>query len=182
MLSETMKKKLTNQFHVRDLDNDGYVEREDWEQCARNLAAMRRWKTGSPEYEEIVSKHVRIWTTFWEPADLDSDGKVELDEYLKLADKQRQGGAFATVVVLELFGAIFDTIDRDGDGQITLQDYRLYFKAWGLDKKLAKQTFLRLDLSGDGRLSRSIFIQFGSNFYLSDDPNMPGNWLFGPYE
>ena len=76
MLSETMKKKLTNQFRVRDLDNDGYVEQEDWEQCARKLAEIRRWKEGSPEYEELVSKHISIWTTFWEPADLDSDGKV----------------------------------------------------------------------------------------------------------
>jgi Ca2+-binding EF-hand superfamily protein len=182
MLSETMKKKLTNQFHVRDLDKDGYVGREDWEQCAKNLAEIRRWKPESPEYEDIVSKHIRIWTAFWEPADLDCDGKVGLDEYLELADEQRQRGSFATDVVLQLFGAIFDIIDRDSDGQITLQDYKLYFKAWGLSSSLAKQAFSRLDLSGDGRLSRSIFIQFGSNFYLSDDPNMPGNWLFGPYE
>ena len=103
MLSETMQKKLTNHFHVRDLDKDGFVAREDWEQCARNLAEIRRWKTGSPDYEEVVSKHVQIWTTFWEPADLDSDGKVGLDEYLQLAHKQRERGSFETDIVLQLF-------------------------------------------------------------------------------
>ncbi len=181
-LSEIMKKKLTKHFHLLDLDQDGFVEREDWEQCGRNLAKIRDWQPGSPEYEDILAKQGYLWTTFWKPADGNNDGKVSLDEYLHLADRQRTGGYFAQDIVLQLFGAIFDMIDLDGDGKITVQDYQLYFKAWGLDENLAEQAFSRLDLSGDGRLSRSIFIQFGLNFYISDDPNERGNWLFGPYE
>jgi hypothetical protein len=83
---------------------------------------------------------------------------------------------------LDLFGGIFDVIDRDADGQISVQDYTLYFEAWGLDEDLAKQAFSQIDLSGDGRLSRSSFIQFSSDFFMSDDPALPGSRLFGPYE
>jgi Ca2+-binding EF-hand superfamily protein len=79
-------------------------------------------------------------------------------------------------------GTIFDIIDQDGDGQITLPNYRRYFEAWGLDETLAELAFAKLDLSGDGHLSRHAFIQLCTNFYISDDPNVPGNWLFGPYE
>lgn len=182
MLSETMKKKLTKHFHFQDLDQDGFVEQDDWEQCARNLADIRAWKPASPEYEAIVTKHVQIWTNFWKPADLDNDGKVSLDEYLQLADEQRIRGSFSLDVISDLFGAIFDIIDLDDDGKLTLQDYKHYFKAWGLDEDLAEQAFSHLDLSGDGRLSRSIFVQFGANFFISDESNMPENWLFGPPE
>jgi hypothetical protein len=182
MLSETMKKKLTMHFHFQDLDRDGFVEQADWEQCARNLADMRAWQPASPEYEAIVTKHVQIWTNFWKPADLDNDGKVSLDEYLQLADTQRKQGTVTLDLISDLFGAIFDIIDLDGDGQITLQDYKQYFKAWGLDEELAEQAFSHLDINGDGRLSKSIFIQFGANFFINDEPNLPGNWLFGPYE
>ena len=182
MLSEFMKNKLTTYFHLRDLDQDGFVEQGDWESSAQNLAEIRGWKPGSEEYEDIVARHVGIWTTFWKPADLDHDGKVTLDEYLALTDTLRKGGSFAQNVILDLFGAIFDIIDRDGDGQITVQDYTLYFKAWGLDKDLAQHAFSQLDLSGDGRLSRSSFVQFSSNFFISDDPAVPGSRLFGPYE
>ena len=182
MVSEIMNKKFTRYFHLRDLDKDGFVGQQDWEQCAQNLAQIRDWEPGSPEYEDIVAKHVHIWTTFWKPADLDNDGKVSLDEYLKLTQTLQKQGSFASYVILDLFGAIFDIIDRDGDGHITFQDYRRYSKAWGLDEGLAKQTFSQLDLSGDGRLSRSSFIQFNSNFFTSDDPALPGSQLFGPYE
>ena len=182
MLSEFMSKKLTSYFQLRDLDQDGFVEQGDWEGSARNLAATRGWAPGSPEYANVVAKHVKIWTTFWNPADLDQDGKVGLDEYLTLTDTLRKGGSFAQNVILDLFGAIFDIIDRDADGQITLPDYTLYFKAWGLSENLAEGAFSQLDLSGDGRVSRSSFIQFSSNFFMSDDPNLPGSQLFGPYE
>jgi len=182
MLSETMQKKLTKHFHFQDLDQDGFVERADWEKCAQNLAAIRDWKPGSPEYDDIVAKHVQIWTNSWKPADLDEDGKVSLDEYLQLADKQRKHSAVAMGLIYDLFGAIFDIIDLDGDGKITVQDYKHYFEAWGLEEDLAEQAFTHLDLSGDGRLSRSIFIQFGSNYFMNDEPDVPGNWLFGPLE
>jgi len=182
MLSEFMNNKLTNYFHLRDLDQDGFVAQEDWEGSARNLAEIRGWQPDSEEYADIVAKHVGIWTTFWKPADLDNDGKVALDEYLTLTDTLRKRGSFAQNVILDLFGAIFDIIDRDADGQITFQDYTLYFNAWGLNKDLAQQAFSQLDLSGDGRLSRSSFIQFSSNFFISNDPAVPGSRLFGPYE
>jgi len=182
MLSEFMKNKLTTYFHLRDLDQDGFVGQEDWEGSARNLAEIRGWGPGSKEYADIVARHVGIWTTFWKPADLDNDGKVALDEYLTLTDTLRKGGSFAQNVILDLFGAIFDVIDRDADGRITLQDYTLYFKAWGLDEDLAQHAFSQIDLSGDGLLSRNSFIQFSSNFFTSDDPALPGSHLFGPYQ
>lgn len=182
MLSETMRKKLTRHFHVRDLDNDGFVEREDWEQCARNLAAIRGWTPASPEYKDILAQHLHIWTNFWKPADTDNDGKVSLDEYLQLEEKQRSQVYFLKDIVSQLFGAIFDIIDLDDDGEITLREYKLYFKAWGLDEKTAEEAYSRLDLSGDGRISRGAFIQYGSNFFISDDPHVPGSWLFGSIE
>ena len=182
MASELMNKKFTRYFHLRDLDQDGFVGQQDWEQCARNLAQIRDWEPGSPEYEDIVAKHVHIWTTFWKPADVDNDGRVSLDEYLALTQTQQKRGSFALNVILDLFGAIFDVIDQDRDGQITLEDYSRYSEAWGLDEDLAEQAFSQLDLSGDGNLSRSSFIQFNSHFFISDDPNLPGSQLFGPYD
>ena len=73
-------------------------------------------------------------------------------------------------------------MDRDADGQITFEDHALYFEAWGMDRDLAEQVFSKMDLSGDGHVSRSSFIQFNSNFFMSDDPHLPGSQLFGPYE
>lgn len=182
MLSDVMKKKLTTHFRLMDLDGDGYVELEDWEQGARNLAQIREWAPESDEYKALLAKHENIWNSFWKPADTDEDGKVTLTEYLALADHQRTQDFFTQDVVLSLFGAIFDTIDRDDDGKITTADYQRYFAAWGLEANRAKVAFSEMDINNDGLIARYMFIQLGLNFYLSDDPEDKGNWLFGSYE
>lgn len=183
MLSDILQKKLARHFRFRDLNKDGYVGRSDWEQCARNLAALRGWEPGSAAYEDVMARHVAMWTTFWQPADQDRDGKVMLEEYLHLAEVQRRlGFTYEMKQVARLFEAVFDTIDLDGDGEITRDEYKLFFAAWGIDTALAEAAFSQMDFNADGRLARSTFLQYGSNFYINDEPDVPGNYLFGPYE
>jgi len=183
MPSDIMRKKLTRHFQFQDFNKDGFVERADWEQCARNLAGIRKWASDSTEYEAILKRHILIWMNNWQPADSDGNGKVSLPEYLELADelhaKNRQSYLDQ---LLDLFGAIFDVIDIDSDGIINLDDYKNYFKAWGVDEYLAESAFTSIDLNGDGELRRMSFIQFGANFFISDDENEFANMLFGPLD
>ena len=199
MLSLIMQKKLAKHFRFQDFNKDGYVERADWEQCARNLAWIQGWTPDSSGYKDILSKHVGIWENNWLPADSDGDGKVSLNEYLELTDRIRSGihppvddETIGNPVskekpnyldsLLDLFGAIFDIIDGDNDGKIRLEDYKMYFKAWGVDEELADGAFASIDLNGDGVISRMSFVQFGSNFFISDDENEFGSLLFGPLD
>ena len=183
MLSDLMQKKLSRHFYFRDLNKDGFVERNDWIQCAQNLAALRSWQAGSVEYEEMMARHVAMWTTFWQPADQDKDGKVSLNEYLHLAETQRKMGfTYEMKQVTSLFKAVFDCVDLDGDGEITRDEYKLFFQAWGIDSTLAEAAYSQMDFNADDRLSRGAFLQYGSNFYINNEPDVAGNHLFGPYE
>jgi juvenile hormone diol kinase len=182
MLSDILQKKLAQHFSFRDLNKDGYVECSDWEQCAQNLAAIRNWQPGSPEYENVMAQHIAMWHLFWQPADLNQDGKVSKPEYLHLAETQRKMGFnYEMKQVRNLFAAIFDTIDLDGNGEISLAEYKLFFQAWAMEERLAETAFASLDLNADGRLSREAFLQYGVNFYVNDEPDVAGNMIFGPY-
>ena len=182
MLSETMQKKLTHHFKFQDLDRDNFVTQEDWETAAKKLAETQSLEPDSEGYEDLVKKHVQIWETFWKPADQDEDGKVSLEEFLRLVDQQRGKGTFSLSQIRELFETIFSALDLDNDKHIMLQDYRSFFKAWGVDENLAKQAFSSLDFSKDGLVSKMMFVQSGATFFTSDDPNDFGNLMFGPYE
>jgi len=182
MLSDTMKKKLAHHFNFQDFDNDNYVEQEDWEDAAKKLAEARDWAPNSNEYKSIVEKHVKMWETFWKPADQDEDGKVSLEEFLQLAEEQKGRGVFSLSQITELFETIFNALDQDSDKHIMLQDYRLFFKAWGIDENLAEQAFSSLDFSKDGLVSKMMFVQSGATFFTSDEPDDFGNLMFGPYE
>jgi hypothetical protein len=86
MLSQLLQKKHTKNFHVYDIDGSGFVELADLELCASNIAKLRNWEPDSSEFIELKAKYSAIWTNFWQPADISGDGKVSLEEYLKVAD------------------------------------------------------------------------------------------------
>ena len=82
----------------------------------------------------------------------------------------------------DLFGAIFDIIDLNGKGEIILDDYREFFRAWGVDEDLAQGAFSSIDLNKDGILKRMSFIQFGADFFTNNDEFGFGNLMFGPLD
>ena len=43
-------------------------------------------------------------------------------------------------------------------------------------------TFNKLDVNGDGELSKEDFWQLANDFFFTDDLTLPGNWLLGFYE
>ena len=184
MLSQLLQKKHTLIFHVYDFDGSGFVELADLESCASNLAELRNWKPDSSDFLELKAKYSAIWTNFWQPADISGDGKVSLEEYLKVADSSISNFANSTVLQdahKNKANLIFGILDASNDGQISLTEYKQFCVAVGLTEKEAETAFAHLDSDADGHISRDEYLQASKEFHISDDLNASGNWLYGSY-
>ena len=76
--------------------------------------------------------------------------------------------------------ALFDALDRSGDGVISPAEYRIFGMAYRLAGD-ADELFARLDTDGDGQISREEFTQLWLEFVLGDDQSAAGNWLYGEF-
>jgi Ca2+-binding EF-hand superfamily protein len=108
--------------------------------------------------------------------DENSDGKVSFDELMLLVDQLQgmRGEVEATA------DAMFDAIDENGDNSISVEEHKQVVKAWTGSDEGVEEVFPRLDLDGDGRLSRDEFRQLWFEFWAGADESAPGRLVFGP--
>jgi juvenile hormone diol kinase len=182
MLTDLQKKKLPNLFAVHDLDRDGVLRRGDFEEYATRVASVRGWKPGSPQHEELTTRFMTFWDGFESFADASGDLRVTLEEWFAYWDQILSTPGMYEGVAKPIGDFIFDLFDRDGDGRVTADEYAFIYRFGGLDPSQAAAAFARLDLDHDGLLSVDEIMTLLGQYFRSDDPDDPGNWLFGPFD
>ena len=180
-MSDLRKQKYRQYFTAGDVDGDGFLEREDLTGFAERYIASRGAPADSPEAQAVREMMDGFWVKVLAPLDQTGDGRVDQDELLR-AFEEALGG---TGIYPELIEPVADTYwhlaDTNGDGKIDLQEFQQLFMAigHGSEDHLA-EVFGRLDTDASGGLARSEYHRALEEFFCSDDPNAPGNELFGP--
>ncbi|MAS34969.1 MAG: hypothetical protein CL610_13250 [Anaerolineaceae bacterium] len=179
MLTELQRRKMTRLFNVFDANHNGFIEEQDYLRIAQNFARLRGLSPGSTGYQKLQAKFSFVWEYIQKFGDPDHDEFVSLPEFLVYAESVLEGQYAAVEGSTGSF--LFELIDTDGDGQITQDEFRLFYQAYGIDVALVEDIFARLDLNADSVISADEFAQLGYDFHYSDDPDCPANWFFGPY-
>ena len=182
MLTDLQKRKLTRFFNVWDANGDGIITSEDPEQVAQNLAELQELKPGSPEHERFYSGFMLYQKDFLQAVDVDESGSVTLEEWLAYHDKMLQDEERFERTALVAAEAMFQLMDRDGDGRITLKEYGRWMRAFRIvEQDILEEVFQKLDLNESGALSKEEMLRLTREFFYSDDPDAPGNWALGPF-
>jgi|KBSSwiStaDraftv2_1062776.scaffolds.fasta_scaffold36821_1 Ca2+-binding EF-hand superfamily protein len=179
MLSEFQKRKLTNLFNIHDLNHDGALERSDYVEYTNRLTGKRGVPAGSPKYEELLSQLLGFWGMLEQIADRNQDKRVTLREWFACFD-QLLSSPDSAQRMRPIGEAVFGMLDRNNDGLVTLDEYKWLFSSGGLDSSLASDSFKKIDTDHDGRITTAELSARLFEFFMSDKPDAPGTWLFGP--
>lgn len=179
MLTRFQKQKLTNLFAIHDLDRDGALEKSDYVEYTRRIAAKRGVGPGSPKYDALLSRFLGFWDMLRQTADRDQDERVTLREWFACFERLLSSPA-AAQDMKPIGEAVFNMLDRNDDGVVTLEEYKWLYSSGGLDPNLAADSFKRLDTDHDGRITKAELSTRLFEFFMSEDPESPGTWLFGP--
>ncbi len=186
LLTDFQRRKILHKFELLDLDGNGLIEYADFDRVVEGLAAARGWAAGDSRYQRVKTTNENLWTALQTYCDADEDGSITPDEWLDYHGKALHHAqkldqvipGFATTI--EAFTAfIHDLLDTDGDGVVTEEDYLELSKAQGIDEVEALRIFDAIDEDRDGDLTLDEVSALVREFYLSDDPESPGNEFFG---
>jgi len=182
MLSELQTKKLTYYFHTFDVDKNGVLEKSDFDRIVNGVAEAYNITQDSETYQYISSTYGKRWEALAKEADTNADNKVSLDEWLSYQDKLLNDSK-SDFLYLKIASMFTDIQDVDKDGAISLEEYKVIYKVHGIgNDTLATEIFSKLDFDGDGKIMKNDCLNLVADFYLSGNPQSPGNLFFGPYE
>lgn len=125
----------------------------------------------------------RGFTHWWDVLLQAGDG----DPLDKIGKQQFIGIMYSSVIEPENFelaiGYIVDglmaALDTDGSGTLSREEYVAMYDKIEIPPETSEEAFGRLDRDGSGELSYTEFKQAIVEYYLSPDPDAPGNWLIG---
>ncbi|MFN8489020.1 MAG: hypothetical protein U0350_15645 [Caldilineaceae bacterium] len=182
MLTALQTKKLTNLFNLYDADGNGYLDERDYDRVAQNAAHAIGYQPGTAEYNTLYTAYMGIWQGVRQLADSDNTGQLTLDKFLTgYANLISQKEVFAAVI-LDMAKTTVEFQDRNKDGKIEEDEHTAYAMAHNISHAAALESFRRLDRNGDGYLTRAELEKNIEEFFVSDDPEAPGNWLLGSFE
>lgn len=181
MLTELQLNKLEKFFYILDYDRNGAIERDDFIGIAENLCILWNVKENDPEHDKIVKKFSDSWEQFDFFINNEKSGRASWDHWLHFAEERIINGdeTVFNAYVDNYVGGIFDNFDSNKDGYINLDEFIDLFVAYRIEVRFAAKAFRKLDRNKDDLISRGELITAVKEFFRSDDPDAPGNWLFG---
>jgi Ca2+-binding EF-hand superfamily protein len=181
MLTDLQTAKLTHIFNIIDFDSNGTIEKEDFEAIGENLAIIRDFDYGSQDFDRVMGLSISIWDKL-EPHIKGNAGS--LSDWLTFMDNLfNKGDGFEYLNYLTKFvDTLFSLFDVNNDGVFSQTEYIDLFIGLRTEVRFAPKSFKRIDINGDGIISKGELIKSVNHFMRSDDPEAPGNWLFGDWD
>ena len=177
MSSEFQKRKIAGVFYALDIDQDGYLEEEDFQCLTDRWNGIRGYQPGTPEHERMTAIMMGWWQALLASSDLDRDNRVTLDEVMTVVDQlphvRDQVSATAHTM--------FEAVDENGNGEVSPREYNQMISAWKGGEVDTDGAFRFLDTNGDGYLSKEEFADLWAEFWIGDDPASASKWVFGPF-
>jgi len=196
MLTEFQKRKLMKLFSMYDACNLGVLKISDFEQLAHRLADLRGWKEDSNHYRDISGKFIYLWNRIRseiknvynsQPHILNNPetwntqirSQVSVEEWFTYFEVVLNNENYKAEI-LALSDAIFTVIDTDRSGHLDKSEWAELFRVYNISVIYVDETFAKIDINGDGNLSKDEVMSMIEDFYYSNDPESAGSYMFGP--
>jgi Ca2+-binding EF-hand superfamily protein len=180
-ISPFLDRKLSRRFQTFDFDDDGDIDRSDFEVSAQRTSDAFGHSADSPARRRLLELSLGLWDHLASVADADRDGAITLQEYKKAF----AAGLLETEASFDqgyrpFLDAIMAVADPDGNGSLDVDQYVRWTGAlMNLPEADAREVHRRLDTDGDGLVGTGDLLEAIRAFYFDDTPDGVGSWLLG---
>jgi Ca2+-binding EF-hand superfamily protein len=179
MASVVKDQKFSILFDWFDQDGDGQLTQGDLRATATVFAQV----AGDENQADAAAIHTAFehwWQLLLQHADSDGDGQVSRQEFITTMEASVTTPENFESAVMAIADAVMNAADANGDGVLSRAEYISLYEVLGVSAEHSGPAFALIDLDGNGVISHDEYRAAIVDFYLSNDPGAPGNYLLGP--
>ncbi|MEU8779644.1 EF-hand domain-containing protein [Streptomyces sp. NPDC048606] len=174
-----MAAKLHNRFSLFDRDGDGRVTKADYDGLARRLAEAAGEDADSPSARRLRARYDEAWARMSGHLGRGLDAELDEEEFVTTWFALSREVGFDEAI-LPIVDEVMTAMDSDRDERLLPDEFTRWIGAYGVSREAAAAVFTRLDRDGDGMISRDELVRAFREYHTGTDPELPGNWLYGP--
>ncbi|WP_033443279.1 EF-hand domain-containing protein [Saccharothrix sp. NRRL B-16314] len=178
MTTELRRLKLEKAYYSIDVDRDGVIDELDVTALAQIWCDTYDLEPRSEDWRRIHFHAHKLFRGM--PGKTDGEGvkRVTVEDWVAWGDDPAFP-AFVEDAAIPFSIAVFTAADKDRDGRITAPEMMAAQIRGGMSEEETTQAFGMLDTDGDGYVTTQEYVEAARAFYLSDDPDEPGNSIAG---
>ena len=164
-------KRISEIYDNTDTDKNGHISNADILKFADNLAK----ETDRPE---MITKLREVMLEWAAAMGLEEGVKANKQQFLKMVAamavsenaKVKRG---EKSLLYKFYNALFDVVDVNHNGTITLNEFKVVMKAYNYDEEMSEASFAAMDKNKNGKIERDEFIETEFKFWFSlDEPDV----------
>ncbi|XP_075218110.1 sarcoplasmic calcium-binding protein isoform X2 [Lycorma delicatula] len=173
--SEFWRRKMRTFHGILDINKDGVISYDDFKLLVDKFINLGHL---SPRHgDEFQTLIKNMWEERW--GSIDPYNLVTTELYLEEMHHVMNDKSLRKKVH-HFLPYLFKAVDKNKDGMITIDEYKLFFECLNLPSEAAVMSFYVIDENNDGHLSMKEFVKLGREFFLSEDTRKPSKMFWGP--
>ncbi|XP_029846457.2 sarcoplasmic calcium-binding proteins I, III, and IV [Ixodes scapularis] len=179
------RKKLLCEFNTfYDINKDGVITVEDFNEARKHICKLNGWEEGSPKYVKTQELFEEMWKMLRAEADYDSDNQITSEEWLRLwerrSEKERKNEECDAPEWLATYMWFrFNMYDRTCDDVVDVEEFCYVLEHFGIPARQSRQCFLIMTENETKKLDYDYFCQLAEEYFSSDDECALGNFISG---
>ncbi|KAF5299456.1 hypothetical protein FQR65_LT01036 [Abscondita terminalis] len=121
---------------------------------------------------------LKIWDGLRNKADANKDGQVSVDEWCLMWDDFSKAPDNPLEWQTQYLKFMFDLEDASGDGAIDADEFTSVCSCYGLEASECRNAFQKMS-NGKANVSYEQFESLWKQYFVSENPSDPGNYIFG---